>query len=70
MRPTVSEIDVWDYIKDEYGVTSRSHLFTEEWARISAQFNAANRNAKLLEDLIHEVSEHQVKRKSLKNDKN
>ena len=61
MHPTVSETDVWNYIKDEYGVTSRSHLYTEEWARVSAQFNAADRSTELLKDLIHQVSDHRTK---------
>ena len=64
MHPTVSENDVWNYIKDEYSVTSRSHLYTEEWARVSARFNAADRSTELLKGLIHEVSKHKNRKQN------
>ena len=54
----VSQRDVWDYIKDRYDVTSRSNFSVQQWARISAEFNAADRNPSLLKSLIHEAWQH------------
>lgn len=60
---TVSDDDMWDYIKDHYGVTSRSHFTTQEWVVISARLNNAYRDPIALETLEENVWRHREKKR-------
>ena len=57
-RHRLTEADLWDAMKDEYNVASRSELDTPQWASLSATFQAAKRDAVLMNVLIKRVKAH------------
>ena len=46
---------LWSWIKNRYSVESRTELTLIEWAKTSAEFNAALRDSQMLQILIQRI---------------
>lgn len=51
----ISEEALWDWVKAEYNVESRTQMCAHQWSALSAHFNACLRNHQLLHSLIQQI---------------
>ena len=54
-RYNVTDDQLWDSIKERYGIESRTQLDTPQWASLAAELNAALRDTRLLKFLLENV---------------
>lgn len=51
----IDEDTLWDWVKSEYNVQSRTQMDPYQWSSLSAHFNAALRDRKLLKYLVQQI---------------
>ena len=56
----ISEADLWDYVKADYGVDSRSELTAEQWLRTAARLKTAQNYRQMFGLLCETIKTHKL----------